>query len=145
MILFLVYLLGVAWMVTRMVLTSMKVDELNKWQSANAQKIALVHEGRAAWKDLGPVVDTKSYPLELLLEASQSIPADQLHLTLFEAGNGHLLIKGEAKNVAGAYQFFSKLKGDPYFSSYSLTMNNPRPLPNDLAQFQIEGTHANTN
>jgi hypothetical protein len=138
-----VYLLAVAWLVTRLVMTSHKVDDLRKWQSEHTQALALVHEGRAAWKELAPAVDTKSYPLELLLEASQSIPADQLHLTLFEAGGGHLLIKGEAKNVAGAFQFFGKLKSDPYFSSYTLDMANPRPLPNDLAQFQIEGTHAN--
>jgi hypothetical protein len=137
-----VYLLAVAWMASRLVLTSLQVDELRKWQSEHTQALALVQEGRAAWKELAPAVDTKSYPLELLFHASQSIPADQLHLTLFEAGDGHLLIKGEAKNVAGAFQFLNKLKSDPYFSGYTLDMGNPRPLPNDLAQFQIEGSHA---
>jgi hypothetical protein len=143
-VLFLVaYLLAVAWMISQYVLTSLKVDDLRKWQAGHTQAVALVQEGRASWKELAPVVDTTSYPLELLFHASQSIPADQLHLTLFEAGNGHLLIKGEAKNVAGAFQFLSKLKGDPYFSGYTLDMGNPRPLPNDLAQFQIEGNRAN--
>jgi len=138
-----VYLLAVAWMVSRFVMTSLKVDELRKWQSEHTQALALVHEGRAAWKELAPVTDTKSYPLELLFQASKSIPADQLHLTLFEASPDHLLIKGEAKNVAGAFQFLNKLKSDPYFSGYTLDMGNPRPLPNDLASFQIEGTHEN--
>jgi hypothetical protein len=138
-----VYLAVIVWLVSRVVMTSMKVDELRKWQADNAPALTTVQQGRAAWKDLGPVVDTKSYPFELLFQACQSIPADQLHLTLFEAGAGHLLIKGEAKNVAGAFQFFSKLKADPNFSGYALEMGNPRPLPNDLAQFQIEGTHAN--
>jgi hypothetical protein len=124
------------------VATSRRVDELNQWQADHAQALELVHQGRAAWKELGPVVDTKNYPLELLLEAYQSIPLDQLHLTLFETGGGHLLIKGEAKNVAGAFQFYNKLKEDPYFSGYALEMANPHPLPNDLAQFQIEGTRA---
>ncbi|MCE0523469.1 MAG: hypothetical protein LV480_11230 [Methylacidiphilales bacterium] len=137
------YLLAVAGVVTRYILTSQKVNVLRKWQSDNAQALDLVHQGRAIWKELEPVVDTKNYPLELLLKASQSIPNDQLHLTLFEAGNGKLLIKGEAKNVSGAFEFLNKLKGDPYFSDFSLTMADPRPLPNDLAQFEIEGTHAN--
>jgi hypothetical protein len=137
-----VYLLAVAGLASRYISTSLKVDELRKWQAGNAQTLDQIHEGRAAWKDLSPVVDTKNYPLELLLEACQSIPADQLHLTLFEAGNGQLRIQGEAKNVAGAFQFFSKLKSDPYFSGYALTMANPSPLPNDLAKFQIEGTRA---
>jgi len=140
-----VYLVAVGWLVSRLVITSRNVDQLRQWQTENAAALALVQDGRASWKELAPVVDTKNYPLELLLQASRSIPADQLHLTLFEAGEDHLLIKGEAKNVAGAFQFLSKLKGDPYFSRYELDMGNPRPLPNDLAQFQIEGSHATAN
>lgn len=138
-----VYLALVGWLVGRMVVTSQHVDELQKWQADHEQSLDLVHAGRSAWKELAPVVETKNYPLELLLHASQSIPADQLHLTLFEAGGDHVLIKGEAKNVAGAFQFLNKLKSDPYFAGYNLAMGNPRPLPNDLAQFQIEGTRAN--
>jgi hypothetical protein len=137
-----VYLLVVAGLVYRYVSTSMKVDELRKWQSGHAQALDLVHDGRAAWKELGPVVDTKNYPLELLLETYQSIPLDQLHLTDFETGDGNLIIEGEAKNVSGAFQLFNKLKGDPYFSGYTLNMGNPHPLPNDLAKFRIEGSHA---
>jgi hypothetical protein len=142
LIFLLVYACVVAWLGYRYFTTSAKVAELQKWQTDHEQAISLVQSGRAQWRELAPVVDTKNYPLELLLQAAKSIPADQLHLTLFEAGNNHLLIKGEAKNVAGAFQFLNKLKGDPYFSGYTLDMGNPRPLPNDLAQFQIEGAHA---
>jgi hypothetical protein len=140
-----IYLLAVAWLVTRLVITSRAVDDLHKWQAEHAQELDMVQQGRAAWKELGPVVNTQDYPLELLREASQSIPMDQLHLTLFETASDHLLIKGEAKNVSGAFQFLNKLKSDPYFSGYNLVMGNPRPLPNDLAQFQIEGTRATPN
>ncbi|HEV3272859.1 MAG TPA: PilN domain-containing protein [Candidatus Methylacidiphilales bacterium] len=140
-----VYLLAVGALVTRMVLTSRKVDELRKWKAEHAQALDAVQDGRAAWKELAPVVDTKNYPLELLREVQQWIPAEQLHLTLFKTENGHLMIQGEAKNVASAFQFYSKLKSDPYFSGYNLIMGNPRTLPNDLSQFQIEGTHATEN
>jgi hypothetical protein len=136
----LVYLLAVGWVITQYVRTSMSVTELRKWQAANAQPLAEVQAGQATWKELGPVVDTNNYPLELLFHASQSIPADQLRLTLFESNGTHIIIKGEAKNVAGAYQFLTKLKGDPFFSGYTLAMGNPHPLPNDLASFQIDGT-----
>jgi hypothetical protein len=137
-----IYLIVVGLLAWKYVTTSRQADELRAWQTAHAPALALVEDGRAQWKDLRPLVETKDYPLELLLEACQSIPADQLHLTLFEAGNGKLRIKGEAKNVAGAFQFFGKLKADPYFASYNLEMANPNPLPNDLAAFQIEGSHA---
>jgi Fimbrial assembly protein (PilN) len=139
------YLLAVGWLITHWVMTSMKVDELRKWKIEHNDALTAVQDGRAAWRDLAPVVDTENYPLELLLHASQSIPADQLHLTLFKSNQNHLLIKGEAKNVAGAFQFLQKLKADPFFSHYSLSMANPRPLPNDLASFQIDGTYAPSN
>jgi len=146
LVIFLVlYLVAVAWLVTQYVMTSLGVNDLKKWQADNAAGVDLVHEGQSAWKQLAPVVDPKNNPLELLLEADQSVNTDQLHLTDFEAGGDHLLIKGEAKNVEGAFQFLSKLKNDPFFSGYDLEMENPRPLPNDLASFQIEGTRAATN
>ena len=139
------YLLAVGWFVTHFVMTSMQAKKLRKWQTDNADAVQAVEDGQATWKELGPVVDTTHYPLEMLSHASQLIPGDQLHLTLFEASYDHVLIKGEAKNVAGAFQFLSKLKADPYFAGYNLDMGNPRPLPNDLAQFQIEGTRASSN
>jgi hypothetical protein len=136
------YLLAVGALVSSYVTTSLKIDDLRKWQAEHEQALDQVQNGRAAWKELAPVVNTKDYPLELLLEASQSIPADQLNLTLFETGGGNLTIQGETKNVAAAYQFFNKVKGDSYFSDYNLDMVNPSPLPNDLWRFRIEGTHA---
>jgi len=132
-------------MVTQYVMTSLRVNDLKKWQADNASALDTVHDGQAAWKQLAPVVDPKNNPLELLLETDKSVNTDQLHLTDFEAGGGHLVIKGEAKNIAGAFEFLSKLNSDPFFSGYNLAMNNPRPLPNDLAQFQIEGTRSTTN
>jgi hypothetical protein len=135
-----VYLLVVLAMLTRLFLTNAHVADLQRWQSEHAQAIALVRDTRAAWKNLRPVVDEKSYPLELLLHAAAAIPADQLHLTLFEAQDGHLLIKGEATNVSAAFQFLDRLKKDPYFGGYAWDMAQPHLLPNDLAQLQIDGT-----
>jgi hypothetical protein len=121
-------------------LTSAKVKELESWQAQHAQALALVRDTKAAWKDLLPVVDEKNYPLELLLNAAQAIPAEQLHLTLFEAGDGHVLIKGEAKNVAAAFEFLDSLKKSPGLAEYQWEMGQTHFLPNDLAQFQIDGT-----
>jgi hypothetical protein len=135
--------LGIGWFVSRLVMVSMKVGELKQWQALHTPAVELVHQGRATWKALGPVVDKDHYPLELLLHVQQAMPAEQLHLTLFEANEAHVLIKGESKNVAGAFDFYNKLKADPFFSSYTLDMGNPRSLPNDLAQFQIQGNRAN--
>jgi hypothetical protein len=134
------YLVFTAWMVTNLFLLNTKVNELNRWQAQESPNLSLIHETQVAWKDLGPVVDEKDYPLELLLHCAGALPGDQLHLTLFEAEDGHLLIKGEAKNVSAAFQFLDQLKRDPYLSSYTWVMGQPQILPNDLAQLQIDGT-----
>jgi hypothetical protein len=133
------YLCLVGTLIGHLFFVSSKVKELEAWQAQHAAAVAQVRETRASWKELLPVVDEKSYPLELLLHVSEAIPGDQLHLTLFEAEKGHLLIKGEAKNVAAAFQLIDQLKKSPAFAGYTWEMGQPHLLPNDLAQFQIEG------
>lgn len=145
-ILFLAYLGLVGWFVWQYVQLSLKVAELRKWQDAHSADVDLVMAGRSSWKQLRPVVDYKYFPLEILRKVQAAIPADQLHLTLFECNDkGKLQIRGEAKNVAGAFTFFENLKNDRYFAAYNLQMGNPRPLPNDLASFEIDGTRENSN
>jgi len=146
-VLLVAYLAAIAWFAWQYVQVSLKVTELRKWQDAHAADVDLVSSGRTAWKQLAPVVDFPYFPLEILKRVQAAIPADQLHLTHFEYNDqGRLQIWGEAKNVAGAFTFFEKLKADSYFSRYNLQMGNPRPLPNDLASFQItEGAHAPQN
>ena len=145
--LILAYLAVIAWFAWQYVEVTLKVNELRQWQDAHSNDIDLVTSGRSAWKQLAPVVDYKYFPLEILRRVQAAIPADQLHLTLFECDDqGKLQIRGEAKNVAGAFTFFEKLQGDPYFTRYNLQMGNPHPLPNDLASFQItEGSNASAN
>jgi hypothetical protein len=137
-----IYLLIIAAVAGQYWLLSTKAKELEIWQEQNGPAVAMIRGTQAAWKDLRPVVDEKNYPLELLLRTWQAIPADQLHLTLFEADGDHLLIKGEAQNAAAAYQFLDSLKKDPALSDYQWEMSQPHLLPNDLAQFQIDGTHS---
>jgi hypothetical protein len=138
-----IYLLVVAGLLLRWLVLSRQVDELRQWQAAHAQAVTSIHETETAWRELAPVVDENSYPLELLLHTCDSIPADAMHLTLFETSNGHLLIKAEANNASAAFQFMDHLKADPHFSGYTWTMGQPQILPNDLTQLQIEGTNAN--
>lgn len=138
------YLLVVIGMVSRLFLTSLKVDDLHHWQASNTDALNLVRDTRASWKDLRPVVEENSYPLELLLHVSESIPADQLHLTLFKVSDdGHVHLDGEAKNVAAAFQFADKLKKDSRLSDYTWEMTQPTMAANDLAKFNLEGTRAN--
>jgi hypothetical protein len=135
-----IYLCIDAFMASRLFITSRKVDELRRWSAAHARDVALVRDTRAAWRDLRPVVDEESYPLELLYHINESIPTDQLNLTYFQSDETHFMIKGEAKNVAAAYQFFDNLKANKSFNGYTWDMTQPSLKANDLASFQINGT-----
>ena len=135
-----IYLLIVAAVTSQFFITSYRVDQLRRWQADHAQALDLIHHTATAWKELQPVVDEKNYPLELLFQTAGAIPADQLHLTLFETDSAHLLIKGEAKNASAAFQFYESLKNNPHLSDYTLEMTQPTIASNDLAKFTINGT-----
>jgi hypothetical protein len=135
-------LAAAAAMGLRLFLIQRDVSRLQQWQASHAGSLQAVQDTRAAWQDLQPVVDTQAYPLEVLLHVSESLPAEQVHLTLFEEEGGHLLIKAEAKNLTAAFQFFDQVKKNPHLSAYTFDMAQPHSLANDITQFQIEGTHA---
>ena len=121
---------------------SRDVGQLHQWADAHAQDLQMVQDARAEWKDLQPVVDPTSYPLEILLHVSESLPKNAVHLTNFEAGGGRVSIKAEATNPSAAFQFLDLLKKNPHFQSYAWQMAQPHALANDITQVQIEGTHA---
>jgi hypothetical protein len=126
----------------RLFLVQRDVAQLKKWQAGHADALQMVHQTQAAWHELQPVVARDSYPLEVLLHTTASLPSDQVHLTLFEAEGNHVLIKAEAKNLTAAFQFFDALKKNPDLPGYAWEMAQPQSLANDVTQIQIEGTHA---
>jgi len=140
-----IYLLLVGLAMSQYIVTSRNIGQLAHWKSDHEQALALVHNTTAAWKELEPVVAEKDYPLEVLLNSAAAIPADQLRLTLFESNNDHILIKGEAKNASASFQYLENLKSNPALKDFSWAMSAPRLLPNDLAQFQIDGVKGASN
>jgi hypothetical protein len=138
------YLIAAGAMLWHYLSTARQVAALQAWQTTHAPTLAMIHGTSAAWKELSPVVNATDNPLEELLGCAAAIPSDQLHLTLFETSPGHILIKGEATNAAAAFQYLDRLKRNPQVSAYTWEMAQPHLLPNDLAQFQIEGDHAST-
>ncbi len=139
------YLLFAAFLLIQFYLTSRQVAGLRQWRAGHAADLAEIERARSDWQRLQPVVDTNAYPLEVLLHCAAAIPKDQLRLTFFELNDGKAVLKGEANNIAAAYSFFDRLKNAPELASFTWRMGEPHLLPNDLAQLQIEGTHAAAN
>ncbi|MCS7062553.1 MAG: PilN domain-containing protein [Methylacidiphilales bacterium] len=91
------------------------------------------------WRALEPAISPDYYPFELLWRASKALPEDGVRWTLFELQDKKIVITGEAKNAPAASKYLDDLKQSPELRDFTWTMPPPRLLPNDSAQFQIEG------
>ena len=126
----------------RLFLEQREINQLQKWQDDHAASLQMIHQTQSAWRELQPVIAPNLYPLEVLLHVNESLPTDQVHLTLFETEGNHLLIKAEAKNLTAGFQFFDALKKNTNLPGYTWEMAQPHSLANDVTQLQIDGVYA---
>ncbi|SDU06647.1 hypothetical protein SAMN05444156_1764 [Verrucomicrobium sp. GAS474] len=107
----------------------------------DAPTVAALSRTADLWKALAPAVDPSSYPMEPLLSVVKVLPAE-MRLTKFEASpvTGKLLLVGEGKDAASAFAFLREVRKDDFLKRWTWTMPQPKVLPNNHAQFQLEGT-----
>lgn len=138
----------------------------------DALKVKLVSTGKQAlefqktsarWEALRPAFDPSQFLLEKLLAIKSAVTDENTHLISLEitpvkVTASHTLkvdisaiplptkitIRGEASSARLAYTFFENLKGNPTLSGYSWIMPEPKILPNNYAQFQVEGSPGGT-
>jgi hypothetical protein len=102
-------------------------------------QVKFVREAEATWKALAPALDSRYYPVEILLHLSESLPSDQVHITAFNQSARQISVDGEADTAALVYQFADKVKKNPGLQVFTFNMADPRILPNSHAQFRLEG------
>lgn len=112
---------------------------LNKLIARDEPQVKFVRDAEASWKALAPAIDSRYYPVEILLHLSESLPSDRVRITAFNQSARQISIDGEADNAQLAYQFADKVKKNPGLQIFTFTMADPRLLPNAHAQFRIEG------
>lgn len=139
----LLYALILAFLLGRLLVTSLQIGYFNWWLQDNQTKLGEIQHTLAQWDFAAPLVQKEDYPLETLLRCANSLPANAAHLTFFDQHEGHIYLRAEAGSAAQAFAFLDKLKQDPVLAKYQWVMPSPKLLPNDLAQFQMEGTPAN--
>ena len=98
-----------------------------------------VRATEANWKALAPAIDTRYYPVEILLHIFESLPSPEVRITAYNQSARQVSIDGEANTAALAYQFIEKIKKNPDLRVFQFEMAAPRILPNDHAQFRLEG------
>ena len=114
--------------------------QLEKQASASAPAVAGLSETAARWRALRPAIDPSRYPIECLLACVAALPPE-VRLTEFDHNPDDVLIKGEGRDAASIFKFLDAVKADPELKQWKWTLPQPQLLPNNRAQFQLEGTH----
>ncbi len=140
----LAYGLALLFILGHLLITLHLISSINSWQQENKLNLETIHQDISTWEFLTPLVETKDYPLETLLHCATSLSPAGTHLTLYEQVDGNITIKAESQNIRLADAFLEKLTHEPALSDYHWVRPQPQVLPNDLAQFEINGTREPT-
>ncbi|MEO5754250.1 MAG: hypothetical protein ABIR38_06050 [Chthoniobacterales bacterium] len=116
-----------------------QVGHLQKGIRRDAPKVEFIKSTEADWKALSPAIDPHYYPIEVLLHLFESLPNPEVRITVYDQSSRNISVQGEAPSAALAYQFAEKVKKNPDLQAFTFTLGTPRILPNDHAQFRLEG------
>ena len=78
-------------------------------------------------------------PSEVPQHLFDSLPSQEVRITAYNQSARQISIEGEANTAALVYQFAEKVKKQPDLQNFTFDMQSPRILPNDHAQFRLEG------
>lgn len=129
LLLFLAYLGGLRFSINR----------LDKRIARDAPKTEFVRATEARWRALSPAIDPRFYPIEIIQHLFESLPSADVRITIFNQSARQISVDGEANSAALAYQFAEKVKKNPDLQAFQFDLGAPRLLPNDHAQFRLEG------
>jgi hypothetical protein len=105
----------------------------------DAPKVDFIKQTEADWKALAPAIDPHYYPIEIMLHLFESLPNPEVRITVYDQSVKNISVQGEAPSAALAYQFAEKVKKNPGLQGFTFDLGTPRILPNDHAQFRLEG------
>ena len=117
----------------------LEIGRLDRGIAHDAPQTEFVRATEANWKALAPAVDSRYYPVEILLHLFDSLPSPDVRITGYNQSARQISVDGEANTAALAYQFIDKIKKNPELRIFQFDMAAPRILPNDHAQFRVEG------
>jgi type II secretory pathway component PulL len=122
-----------------LIILQVQVRRLDKRISRDAPRTEFVKTTEARWKALAPAIDPHYYPIEVILHLFDSLPSQDVRITVFNQSARQISVDGEANSAALAYQFADKVKKHPQLQTFQFELGAPRILPNDHAQFRLEG------
>jgi len=121
------------------VYTRFAIARLDRLIARDAQPTQFIRETETNWKSLAPAIDSRYYPVEILLRLSQDLPSPDVRITAYNQSARQISVDGEANTAALAFQFAEKVKKDGALQNFRFDMAAPRILANNHAQFRLEG------
>lgn len=115
------------------------VARLDRAIARDEPKVKFVREADANWKALAPATDPRYYPVEILFHLNKCLPSEDVHITTYNQSARQVSVDGEANTPELAYQFAEKVKKVPELQIFNFSMADPKLLPNNHAQFRLEG------
>jgi hypothetical protein len=116
-----------------------EVGRLNRRIAQDEPNVEFIRAAAANWKALAPAIDLHYYPLEVLLHLFESLPSQDVRITAYNQSARQISVEGEANSPALAYQFGDKVKKNSELRTFQFDLGTPRILPNNHAQFRLEG------
>jgi len=129
----------IALSLLHLVYLKVRAGQLDRQIRQDAPRAASVQRAAADWRSLEPALEPQFYPIGLLLSLYDSLPSPDVRITAYNQSARQISVEGEAKSTALAYQFAEKVKKNPSLARFIFEMPSPRILPNDHAQFRLEG------
>jgi hypothetical protein len=133
------YLALLLLLVAYLGLLRFQIGAVDRRIAHDAPETQFVRATEANWKALAPAIDARFYPVEILLHVFESLPSPEVRITAYNQSARQISVDGEANTAALAYQFIEKIKKNPDLRAFQFDMAAPRILPNDHAQFRLEG------
>ena len=94
---------------------------------------------RARWKTFEPAFDPQRSVVEVLFQVSKNLPTSEIRITEFDVSAAQWRVVGEAPTASVAIDYMAKLKAEPGLDAFTIDAKPPQLLPNDHAQFNING------
>lgn len=116
-----------------------QLNRLTNRIAKDTPKTEFIQKTETKWKSLAPAIDPSYYPIEVLQHLFESLPSPDVQITQFNQSARQISVDGEAKSASLAYEFADKVKKNPALQTFRFDMAAPRILPNEHAQFRLEG------
>ena len=120
-------------------LVRFQVGRFDRRIAHDAPETEFVRATEARWQALAPAIDLHYYPVEILQHLFESLPSADVRITVYNQSARQISVDGEANTAALAYEFIDKIKKNPDLRTFQFDMAAPRILPNNHAQFRLEG------